>query len=103
MQKTLALAVCLLALHAAAGCACQKDHEQGKEVAVTMNDLPAAVRATLDRESAGGRVSEIERETKKGRTVYSADMVVNGVAWDIAIAEDGTVLSREKERDGEKD
>lgn len=84
-----------------AGCASHekgldKDHEDN-EVTVTMADVPAAVRATLERESTGGKVTEVEKETKKGKTVYSADMVVDGVAWDISVAEDGAVISKEKE------
>jgi hypothetical protein len=96
--RLIGLAVCSLGL---AGC-CSHGGENGKEVAVTMGELPAAVRATLDRESAGGQVTEIEREMKKGRTIYSADLTVNGQAWDISIAEDGTVISKEREKHGEK-
>ena len=84
--------------------ACASDHHgsEGKEVPVAMKDVPAPVRATLERESAGGKVTEVEKEVKDGKTLYSADMVVNGVAWDITIAENGAVVSKEKEKDGEK-
>jgi hypothetical protein len=73
-----------------------------KEVTVAPGDVPPAVRATLDRESKGGTVTEVEKEVKKGKTVYSADASVNGTAWDITVAEDGTLLSKEKEKPGEK-
>jgi hypothetical protein len=72
-----------------------------KEVPVAMADVPPAVRATLDRESKGGTVTEVEKEVKNGKTIYSADATINGVAWDIAVAEDGTLLSKEKEKAGE--
>jgi hypothetical protein len=75
--------------------------EHAKEVAVTMNEVPPAVRATLDREAAGGKVTEIEKEMKKGHTVYSADLLVHGEAWDITVAEDGTVVSKEREKAGD--
>ena len=101
-MRCAAMLVVLSAALATGGCSSNGRGHEGKEVAVAMNDLPAAVRATLERESAGGKVTEIERETKDGKTVYSADMVVNGVAWDITVAEDGTVISKEKERGGEK-
>ena len=85
-----------------AGCAGQHGHCDKGEAPVTMNDLPAAVRSTLDRESAGGKVTEVERELKNGRTVYSADVTINGKEWDVAIAEDGTLLSKKLEDDDEK-
>jgi hypothetical protein len=84
------------------GCACGGKGHEDKEIPVAMSDVPAAVRATLERESAGGKVSEVEKEKKNGKIVYSADLMVNGVAWDITIAEDGTVISKEKEKAGEK-
>lgn len=87
----------LVAIAALSGCASHEGSREENEVAVTMNDVPAAVRATLERESAGGKVTEVEKEVKNGKTVYSADMVINGVEWDIAVAEDGAVISKEKE------
>jgi uncharacterized membrane protein YkoI len=103
MNRVLAISIVgVAAVAALTGCACHHTGEEGKEVAVAMNEVPAAVRATLDRESAGGKVTEVEKEMKNGKTVYSADMVVNGVAWDIVIAEDGRVISKEKEKAGEK-
>jgi hypothetical protein len=99
-HPTIAASV-LLSLVALSGCASHGGHED-KDVPVAMNDVPAAVRATLERESAGGKVTEVEREVKKGKTVYSADLMVNGVAWDITVAEDGTVISKEKENANEK-
>ena len=78
-------------------CASNDKGHEDQEVPVTMSELPAAVRSTLERESSGGKVTEIEKEVKHGKTVYSADMVVNGIAWDIAVAEDGTVISKKRE------
>ena len=43
-----------------------------------MTDLPPAVRATLDKETAGGQVTEVEKETRNGKTIYSADATVGG-------------------------
>ena len=94
-MKTKYLGVGSVVVVLLAGCASHKS----QEVAVNLADTPSAVRATLERESAGGKITEVERETKKGKTIYSADLVINGQAWDIAVAEDGTVLSKEKEED----
>jgi|APFre7841882793_1041355.scaffolds.fasta_scaffold14571_2 uncharacterized membrane protein YkoI len=79
------------------GCASMREEEGENEVTVTMNEVPAVVRASLEHESVGGKITEIERETKDGKTVYSADIELSGVTWDITVAEDGRVLSREKE------
>jgi len=77
---------------ASSGCA------SSREETVSLGEVPAPVRDTLQRESAGGTITEIERETKKGKIVYSADAEVGGKQWDIAVAEDGTLLSKEVEK-----
>ena len=50
---------------------------EAREVKVTVNDLPSPVRRTLARESYGGEVKEVERETKAGK-----DSVVTTTASD---------------------
>ena len=88
MNKLTSLAILPVAFLAA--CAAEQP--------VAMSDLPPAVRATLDKESAGGKVTEIEKEKKDGKTIYSADAMIDGKAWDIAIAEDGKLISKELEK-----
>jgi uncharacterized membrane protein YkoI len=89
----------ILAVTVASGCACCNDRdEKDQGTKITLADLPAPVRATLEKETSGGKVTEIEKETKGGKLVYSADAVVNGTAWDIEIAEDGTLIGKQKEK-----
>jgi len=93
----------LFTLVLATGCAnCCKDTKEGHETPVAMADLPAAVKATLDKETAGGKVTEVEKEMKDGKTVYSADAEVGGKYWDITVAEDGKLISKTEETKHEK-
>jgi hypothetical protein len=67
-----------------------------KEVSITIEDVPAQVRATIEREAAGGVIEDIELETgKDGLVVYSADTRIAGKVYDIEVAEDGRLISRE--------
>ena len=86
-----------------AGCANCCKTEEGKETPVALKDVPAAVRATLDKEAAGGKVTEVEKEVKDGKTVYSADIEVGGKAWDVVVGEDGRLISKEQEKAGKDD
>lgn len=89
----------LFTLVLATGCAtCCKDAKESNETPVAMTDLPAAVKVTLDKETAGGKVMEVEKEVKDGKTVYSADAEVGGKYWDITVAEDGTLISKTEEK-----
>jgi uncharacterized membrane protein YkoI len=67
--------------------------------------VPAAVKATILKESAGGKITEIERETKGGKTVYEAEFLLDGKEVEIQIAADGALLGRESgaEEDDEDD
>ena len=90
---------------ALSGCSSPQGHCDKGEAPVTMNDLPPAVRSTLDRESKprSGKVTEVEEELKHGSARWhSADVTINGKEWDVAIAEDGTLLSKKLDDDDEK-
>lgn len=92
------LGVASASVIAGLGAACSSEQN------VAMSDVPAAVRATLERETAGGKITEVEKEKKNGHVVYSADATINGQGYDITVAEDGRLISKEREQDehGEK-
>jgi hypothetical protein len=68
-----------------------------KAVPVHIADLPPAVRSSLDRESAGGQVMEIEKELKNGKTIYSADVMLKGQTWEISFDESGKMIQKKME------
>jgi hypothetical protein len=41
-------------------------------------------------------------KTRDGKNVYSADITLNGEEWDLTVAEDGSVISKEKEGPAKK-
>ncbi len=62
---------------------------------VTMDQLPSAVRQTLQRElGEQAQVGDMERDQDRGRTVYEIEFVENGRKFEIDIGEDGRVLNR---------
>jgi len=80
------------------------DHEHGREddeVEVSLDQVPAAVKATILKEAAGHKIEEIERETRGGRTVYEAEWKADGKEIEIKVAPDGTLLKKEVEDDDE--
>jgi hypothetical protein len=81
----------------AAGCATNKNTSAGDEgVAVSLNQLSAPARATVERESAGGYIGKITKETERGRVVYDVEGNVGGKHTEWLVADsDGAVLGRE--------
>jgi uncharacterized membrane protein YkoI len=75
--------------------------EDGKvmemEEILAMEDLPPAVQATVKTETAGGKIKELALETEDGKTFYEVEFEKDGKEHKVKIAEDGTVLEREKE------
>jgi hypothetical protein len=59
---------------------------------VAIDQVPAVVRATIERETRGGRVHEIERETKRGVRVYEVGFIRDNKKYEMYVSEDGTVL-----------
>lgn len=74
------------------------------EVNVTLKECPAAVQKTLRRESRGGRIVEVEKETGDGaQVVYEAEIIVDGHVFDVTVGENGRVIAREQETASEAD
>lgn len=76
------------------------------EEKLTVDQLPAAVKATLQASAKGAPLSEFEREHKKGKTVYTAEIpgTEKGTVIEFTVAEDGTLLKTETEKvDGKED
>lgn len=77
------------------GCAicrmCQPDQ------VITMNDLPAAVKTLAEKETAGCRIIEVEKEQKAGRTIYAITYDQAGTKMELEYAEDGKLISKGKE------
>ncbi len=76
---------------------------KGNEAKVGVSDLPAAVRAALEKEAPNGEIEEIEKEEKDGKVVYEVDVKIEGKELELKIAADGTVLKKEAEEEEEKE
>jgi hypothetical protein len=61
---------------------------------VPLEQLPAPVRATVERETKGGKITEIELDTEQGQTIYEVEFVLDGKKYELDIATDGKLLRR---------
>ena len=68
---------------------------QEKGEKMTMDQLPAPVKATIEKEAAGGTIGDITRENEKGKTFYEAHITKNGKDRYVHVADSGKVLKRE--------
>lgn len=66
---------------------------------VTLQELPAPVRSTFQKEAQGGRLEELERKSENGKTVYEGEVVKNGKGTELEVGADGSVLQREPSHD----
>jgi uncharacterized membrane protein YkoI len=64
----------------------------GKDVKI--DDVPKEVRATIEKEAAGGQVKDIEQETKDGATLFEVELMRDKQKWELMIDSSGKVLSR---------
>jgi uncharacterized membrane protein YkoI len=70
---------------------------QASEKKVKMEDLPAAVQKTVKEQSKGGTNRGLSMEVEKGKTIYEAELTVNGHKKDISMDAAGTVVEVEEE------
>jgi uncharacterized membrane protein YkoI len=59
--------------------------------------------STILAEAKGRTIDEIEMETEDGRTIYEAEVIMDGQETDIKVAADGTLLGKEVESEGDDD
>ena len=77
------------------GCACMKS-EAAKETEVAVTAVSSPARATIEKETAGGRVDKITRETERGKIVYDVEATVDGKHMEYLVAEaNGELLGTE--------
>ena len=70
--------------------------ESSKEKDVTLVSVTAPARATIEKETAGGRVDKITRETERGKIVYDVEATVGGKHMEYLVAEaNGELLGTE--------
>lgn len=73
------------------------------EMLMKLSDLPQSVKNTLATEASGGDIKEIEKSRKNGNVIYEAEVVIDGMEYEIEIASDGRLLSREIEYNDDED
>jgi hypothetical protein len=61
---------------------------------VSVDQLPPPVRATVERETQGGRITELERDQEQGQTIYEVEFSLDGKKYELDVAADGTLLER---------
>ncbi|MBC8109159.1 MAG: sigma-70 family RNA polymerase sigma factor [Anaerolineae bacterium] len=64
---------------------------------MTSDQLPAAVRKTVDETAAGAKYGEIERKRDGERIVYDIDVIIDGVQFELRIAEDGRLIWKKRD------
>lgn len=79
------------------------DDEDEDEKEVSLDQVPAAVRATILKEAGKNKVKEIEVQTRAGKTTYEAEWVAEGKEIEIQVAADGKLLGREVEEEEDDD
>jgi uncharacterized membrane protein YkoI len=71
-----------------------EDHDHDT---VKMEDLPAPVQETLRKESAGGKMVELEQEKdREGQVIYEPEIVKQGHKREVEIDATGKVVERGK-------
>jgi len=64
---------------------------------IKKDDLPAAVKKTLDEQSKGATLRGLAKETEEGKTLYEVELTVNGRNKDLLIDASGAVVEVEEQ------
>ena len=111
MTRFIAMALFLgLGLGSSACTAIAAEEKEENEQKIKFADAPAAVQKTMTAEAGGAKIDMVEKEMEGGKTVYEAEVMINGKRYEIEVAEDGTLLEKsqedaddEEDKDGDDD
>ncbi|HMJ16741.1 MAG TPA: PepSY domain-containing protein [Polyangiaceae bacterium] len=62
-----------------------------------LDELPAPVRSTVQREVKKGTITDIEKDHENGNVVYEIEFDEGGKNWEIDVAPDGKLLQRHED------
>jgi uncharacterized membrane protein YkoI len=100
MQKRILQSVLVAILIAGLfGCNAISGRAEKKEApaqAVSLSDLPAPARATIERLTAGGEIKKLEKEETGGKVIYDVEAKVKGKDVEYDVTADGKVLTSEE-------
>lgn len=79
----------------------QADDE--KEKKISLSECPKAVQKTLKQELGNGKLIDVDVREIKGVAVYESEVWFGELEYDLVIREDGTLLNKRLENDGDSD
>jgi hypothetical protein len=81
--------VTVLGAFIVSGCCTSMCREKG----VSLDQVPAATRAAIEKETAGGTIKEIEKKQCRDKTCYDVEYRKDGRKVEVKFAEDGTIVT----------
>ena len=79
-----------------------EEGEEANEVKMSLDQVPAPVRATLTREANGATIKTVDKEEQHGKTIYETDVMSGGKNWEIKVDENGKLISKKLDNEEEK-
>jgi hypothetical protein len=79
------------------------DPAEPGETKIRLDQAPASVRQTIQRELVGAELEDIAKEDRHGKTVYETDIIRQGQKWEIVVGEDGQIISKTQENEAEEE
>jgi len=94
MNRWLLTGVCVLGLSAVVTVSVRAEDKEENEVKMKFTDVPAAVQTTITKEADGTAVTDVDKETDDGKTIYEADAKIDKINYEIKVADDGSLISK---------
>ncbi|HEX5244893.1 MAG TPA: hypothetical protein VFW23_16670 [Tepidisphaeraceae bacterium] len=77
------------------------EEKEENEQKVSFNQCPEAVQKTLKREGMGEEIKSVDMEQQRGKTVYEADVKIDGHNYEILVSPQGMLLSKKLDEEDE--
>ena len=94
--RAVLVAVLIVALSGCVAISGRSEKKEARSQLVSLPDLPAPARATIDKLTAGGEIKKIEKEEQEGIVIYDIEAKVKDKDVEYDVDGDGKILSAEE-------
>jgi uncharacterized membrane protein YkoI len=94
--QSVLVAVLIVGLFGCNAISGRAEKKEAPSQVVSLSDLHAPARATIERLTAGGKIKKIEKEESKGTVIYDVEATVKGKDVEYDVAADGKVITSEE-------
>lgn len=78
------------------------EEDEGNEQKIAFAQVPEAAQKTLSEQAQGNKIDSVDKEMDNGKTVYEADVMIDGKNHEIKVDDNGNLVSNKLDNEDQE-